>query len=254
MNETESAPTGEFQQKSHELRARIERVAFRDRDEELERNLKTVQDKLRKHIQAAVSLMQALRVMRAANLVGAQDLVPVTGKVESLVKKIGTLQTRLKNERSKLRTDNTWGLCDTEAGALAKSLDEKLRDLWRQFVAREIRNTDTFQPFRSLQGCAPILTELDKLTRTLREHQTQLPDSAAAVAAVTEKGAQMDVEIAKLKVDGIPASVLAFLKQAATGGIVATELTDEILACLRERQFVGSLRIVAGATAGLRSF
>jgi hypothetical protein len=197
--------------------------------------------------------MQALRVMRDTNLVGVDDLAAVTGKVDSLAKKICTLQGRLKSERSKLLASNTWGLCDAEATALAVDLREKLLDLWRRFVGGQIRNTDTFQPFRSLHGCASVLTELDRLTRALREHQSQLPDSASIVAAVKDKGEQMDSEIAKLKVDGIPPAVLTFLKAAAQGGISATELTDEILAYLRDRKFVGSLRIVAGNIGGFRS-
>jgi hypothetical protein len=183
--------------------------------------------------------------MDSQGLVKNGDL-PNADQVASFQKKIGALQKRLVESRSKLKVGNDWAGCDTEARAMAKQLEDCLKASWSQFVTEHIRNTDGLQPFRQMEGCAPILAELDLLTRRLTDFQRALPKTDADLSAVRKASDQMDALIAKIDLGGVPPAVQEFVKKATQGGISLAELTDEILDYLRARNFVNSFRVTSG--------
>ena len=238
---------GAFRRQCRELRDKIKVIQTRDERAHLQQTFDDVGQHLRGHIAAVTPSLATLQLMVAAGGLLQADDLEVLGRVEKLSNKIDSLQKRLMENPGKLRDGNLWAQCQTDATEMTRLLGTRLRAAWERFVNGEIRDTAGLQPFRQLVEGKPIFEELDRLGRVLRESAGKLPDVESDIAAVRECGRQMDEQIARLPGD-VPPAVLVFLKQAAQGGGVSLDsLTDEILTCLRQRQFTKSLSVVSGA-------
>ncbi len=250
MSNAASAPaTGSLLQRCRELLIKIKAVASLEKDKGLLEQFEEVQQALQLHRERSSHLLGVVRVMQGQGLVKNSDL-PTAVQVAGFQKKIGALQKRLVETRTKLKVGNDWAGFDKETSALIKQLEDRLKSIWSEFVTDHIRNTDGFRPFRQIEGCAAILADLDVLSRQLTDFLSGLPKTDADLTAVKKASDQIDALIAKINLGEVPPAVQEFLKKATQGGISLTELTDEILKYLRARNFVSSLRVTSGSSYG----
>jgi DNA repair exonuclease SbcCD ATPase subunit len=243
-----TGPTTSLAQRCQELRTKVTHLASLEKDAELLSQLTDVEDALDEHIATTKAASHVLGILSCQKLL-QRDSIPAADRIATFHKIIETLQKKLMNSRSKLKSGNEWAKCDKEAGALSRDMKERLMLVWRGFVTDHIRNTDGFQAFRHIDNCSPLLQKLDGLGKRLSELTRELPTSEADLVAVRAASAEMDALIAEIDLGDVPIPVQDFLRSAAQGGVPLASLTDEVLLYLRKRKFAESLRVTSGTSS-----
>ncbi len=231
-------------EQSKELCVDIDRIANHENDAQLAQSLNVVADAVVNHATRACALAVNLKVMRSDELL--EGPLITRPAVESLQKKIDTLKKRLNERRGDLRQGNTWANCDNEANGLAKALSGNLESAWRRFINTQVTDTASLSTFRQVPACKGPLKKVDEINGLLKSKSFALPTTKKEIAEATVLGREAKEEIGKMKLSGVPKAVETLLKNAATSGTPLGDLSDEVLAWLRDnKEFMAGLRIIA---------
>ncbi len=229
-------------EQSQELCVDIDRIANYESDAQLARSLNAVADSVAGHASHARALAVNLKAMRSEGLLDGPLITRPA--VESLQKKIDMLKKRLNERRGDLRQGNAWAKCDNEAKGLAKALSDNLESAWRRFINTQVTDTASLSTFRQVPACKRPLKKIDELNGLLKSFA--LPTTRKEIEEARDLGREAKEQISKMQLNGVPKAVEMLLKNAATSGIPLSELSDEVLAWLRDnREFMAGLRITA---------
>jgi hypothetical protein len=109
---------------------------------------------------------------------------------------------------------------------------------------KQSTDTTSFSTFRRVPACGSVLKKVDEANATLKARTLSLPTTRKEITEATGTGEHAKELIGKLKLGGVPQEVQTLLKNAATGGVPLTDLTDDVLTWLREhKEFLDGLRI-----------
>jgi hypothetical protein len=229
-------------ERSQELRKEIDRYANQEGDAQIAQNLSGIADAVSNHATQAQALATSVRVIAAERLLEGQWISAQA--VASLQKRIEAVRKRLSETRGDPRKGNLWANCDADAKALAKTVGSQAESAWRRFLDKQSTDTTNFSTFRRVPACGSVLKRVDEANATLKARTLSLPTTRKEITEANATGEHAKELIGKLKLDGVPREIQTLLKNAATGGVPLTELTDDMLKWLRENQdFLDGVRI-----------
>ena len=229
-------------ERSQELRKEIDRYSNRERDAQIVQNLSGIADAVATYSAQAQALASSVRVIAAEGLLEAH-WIP-TPAVTSLQKRIEAMRKRLGETRGDPRKGNLWANCDADAKALTKTAGSNADSAWRRFLDKQSTDTTSFSTFRRVPACGSVLKKVDEANATLKARALSLPTTRKEITDATATGEHAKELIGKLKLGGVPQEVQVLLKNAATGGVPLTDLTDDVLEWLRKnKEFLDGLRI-----------
>lgn len=229
-------------ERSQELRKEIDRYSNRESDAQIVQNLSGIAETVASHAAQAQGLATSVRVIAAEGLLEGQWISAPA--VASLQKRIEAVRKRLSETRGDPRKGNLWANCDADAKALAKTVSSNAESAWRRFLDKQSTDTTSFSTFRRVPACASVLKKVDEANASLKARTLSLPTTRKEITEATATGEHAKELIGKLKLGGVPQEVQTLLKNAATGGVPLTDLTDEVLKWLRDhKEFLDGLRI-----------
>ena len=210
----------------------------------LVRKLESIQVSLEERTNEAVRLKASLSAMRGEKIVSKDD-IKIDLQNSRLQKSILTMQKKLADNRSKILEGNTWNnLNQVQAIGSAKLLSTDLSKAWKEYIKLQIPGIATFQSVKVLPKCKKSVEELEGLNDEASELKNKLPSDELEIGRVAQIKVRMAELIDALDLKDVPPEMLDFLKRSSsTGGVSMEDLTDEILAWLRDRRFHENLNI-----------
>ena len=223
------------------LSAHLERVDSAERDANLVKKIREIDDAIAGHVDRAELLKCSFEILRNAEVIKPKEL-DLTAVNRQIQRPVETLRKRLSEKRSEITNGDTWKNLDQKAESSSKDLERNLKSAWQKYLNAKTPRFEGFRSFSAFEKCKEAIRELERLKKESDDLGRDLPSDLTALERIAEIENCMNQIIASLDLNDVPDDVRDFLRSCASG-VGLSQLTDSILEWLRIRGFTDSLKV-----------